>query len=546
MRGHKIWFRILAAAAVAALAFGAAGIVWHSKASHHDLCRAQAETAAAEISTVLDRIEMTRALVDSTMRNENDGRRYAVMTADELNALSPSEKANKNDMMRRFNAVIGVECEISVYFIRSGLTLNNNGLNPFVQYVERFRDTEGNPLALGDYFYFGYSDYIIIGNVTADYGGYGAPTTLIINTGDSQTAVVCALRNTMFENRLPADGGLYVSVNNTVVFGTQQYADGVGRSGYFDTYVSVNLPFDLSKIAVGILIWTFVVLAAFGIAFLTLRRRARSLKAKIEELNRILRREDNDSRNLVQLIREAYDQVLTMERLAADRLEGSCQNLKDIYIRMLAERRVQWNEESQAVLSLLGVDGMQPVRACVMAGDGEDIRVAPAGEVVRFSQVCGVGTIKENFGGFAESYEEALVAYKEARYRHADCIYYEHLPAFMQSREEGNAQFNAIRAYIDEHFSDHDLSLKSIAQHFGYSVSYISRTLSECGNLHYLEYVSMRRVDYAQALLQSGETVKTAAEKCGFDSAVAFRKTFKKYTGLSPTDWLNKYGKSGQ
>ncbi len=94
--------------------------------------------------------------------------------------------------------------------------------------------------------------------------------------------------------------------------------------------------------------------------------------------------------------------------------------------------------------------------------------------------------------------------------------------------------FKDIMEYVNANLVDQDLSLKKIAGHFGYSVSYISRIFSENGEENYNEYINRRRIELAKRLLRENKPVNRIAELCGFNSDTSFRRVFLRIVKLTP------------
>ena len=94
--------------------------------------------------------------------------------------------------------------------------------------------------------------------------------------------------------------------------------------------------------------------------------------------------------------------------------------------------------------------------------------------------------------------------------------------------------FKEILDYVDENLVDQDLSLKKIAGHFGYSVSYISKIFSENGEENYNDYINRRRIDLAKQLLRENKSVNQIAALCGFSSDTSFRRVFLRVCKITP------------
>ena len=97
-----------------------------------------------------------------------------------------------------------------------------------------------------------------------------------------------------------------------------------------------------------------------------------------------------------------------------------------------------------------------------------------------------------------------------------------------------------ILFYIDENFSS-GISPRSVAQHFGYSQSYISRYFSSTFGTtlsHYLTSVRLRNVIM---LMRDGKhDVTFCALESGFASMRTFYRVFHAEFGMSPTDYIRE------
>lgn len=95
-----------------------------------------------------------------------------------------------------------------------------------------------------------------------------------------------------------------------------------------------------------------------------------------------------------------------------------------------------------------------------------------------------------------------------------------------------------IKQYIDHNYTQNGLNVSSVADAFGISDSYLSRAFKSLTGVNVLEYIQKLRVNKAKQLLQNDEeTIKAVAEKVGFLDTQSFVRTFKKYEGLSPSEY---------
>ena len=85
------------------------------------------------------------------------------------------------------------------------------------------------------------------------------------------------------------------------------------------------------------------------------------------------------------------------------------------------------------------------------------------------------------------------------------------------------------KQYIDEHYSDTELSLTTIGNAVGMQGNHLSRIFKERYGIAMLDYVTGVRISQAKRLIQeNGCSVQEAAEK------TVFIRTFKKKEGITP------------
>lgn len=101
--------------------------------------------------------------------------------------------------------------------------------------------------------------------------------------------------------------------------------------------------------------------------------------------------------------------------------------------------------------------------------------------------------------------------------------------------------FSGVLDYIDKHFTEPDITLKSVAGIFAYSQKYFSQLFKKNVGLGFCEYINSKRMKHAVFLIDKGYTeVSLIAEMCGFSDPLYFSKSFKKYTGESPRNYMGK------
>lgn len=90
-------------------------------------------------------------------------------------------------------------------------------------------------------------------------------------------------------------------------------------------------------------------------------------------------------------------------------------------------------------------------------------------------------------------------------------------------------------SYIDQNFAG-KISIDEIAAFSGYSRSHLSREFKKVTGFSIVDYINKYRCDKARSLIASGKySVFEAASMCGFDDASYFAKTYKKLLGHPPS-----------
>lgn len=98
-----------------------------------------------------------------------------------------------------------------------------------------------------------------------------------------------------------------------------------------------------------------------------------------------------------------------------------------------------------------------------------------------------------------------------------------------------------IIGYIDEHFTEYGFGLASIASFCNLSETYFSQIFKEMFGENFSSYVEKKRMGYAyQLLVETNMTVDQISEKTGYSNTNAFRKAYKRFFGVSPSQSRKK------
>lgn len=103
----------------------------------------------------------------------------------------------------------------------------------------------------------------------------------------------------------------------------------------------------------------------------------------------------------------------------------------------------------------------------------------------------------------------------------------------------GNETLSRIRAFIEEHLMDPDLSPESIARAHHISVRYLHKLFQNDGTT-VSQWVRRRRLEACRIELGRSRrrfTVASVAHRWGFSSPSHFSRTFRGAYGMSPSQW---------
>jgi AraC-like DNA-binding protein len=93
-------------------------------------------------------------------------------------------------------------------------------------------------------------------------------------------------------------------------------------------------------------------------------------------------------------------------------------------------------------------------------------------------------------------------------------------------------------------YIESELTLAALAEKLGIHPNYLSQVINEKEGKSFYDYINTLRVEEFKRLLliqeNSKYTLMSLAFDCGFNSKSSFNKNFKKVTGLSPSEYLNK------
>lgn len=106
---------------------------------------------------------------------------------------------------------------------------------------------------------------------------------------------------------------------------------------------------------------------------------------------------------------------------------------------------------------------------------------------------------------------------------------------------ERSTTAETIRAWIEAGATGR-LTVRKIAEHFGYSPDYVSSLLKELTGFSAKNYITHLRIDRAMELFLSTDmSAKQISAHCGYEDYRQFLKLFKKHTGMTPKEYRGLY-----
>lgn len=96
-------------------------------------------------------------------------------------------------------------------------------------------------------------------------------------------------------------------------------------------------------------------------------------------------------------------------------------------------------------------------------------------------------------------------------------------------------------------YKDKRLTKGQLANQIGWSETHLSNTLREALHVNFNDFVNSLRVKEIKIRLKDpqsrGFTLLAIAEECGFNSKTSFYRIFKKFTGITPSEYLDQLSK---
>lgn len=99
-----------------------------------------------------------------------------------------------------------------------------------------------------------------------------------------------------------------------------------------------------------------------------------------------------------------------------------------------------------------------------------------------------------------------------------------------------------ILSYIEKNYNNSEISMRTIADHFGISERSVNRVLKKSINKTYKEYLSQIRLEHAcKLLLETDLDVRVIIKEVGYYDVSSFNRLFKQAFNMTPLEYRNKH-----
>jgi len=101
--------------------------------------------------------------------------------------------------------------------------------------------------------------------------------------------------------------------------------------------------------------------------------------------------------------------------------------------------------------------------------------------------------------------------------------------------------------YTNSSFRNPGFTLKDVCRRFSISYSYASHLFAEFNSMSFARYVRNIRIEAAKRYLEHTTLpIIFTSSECGFSDSNYFSSTFKKETGMTPSEYRTRYGQNGE
>jgi AraC-like DNA-binding protein len=163
-----------------------------------------------------------------------------------------------------------------------------------------------------------------------------------------------------------------------------------------------------------------------------------------------------------------------------------------------------------------------------------------------FIYLMGYFGVRQNSIFVKHELENYSIGDKEEKVIHKEDEVYQHEEKYKKSglnKVKADRLWQDLLKYMESEqpYLDPELSLFSLAEMMHVLPNHLSRAINEKESQNFFDYINGYRINAVKAQIVAGKhkehTLLGIAFNCGFNSKASFNRAFKKYTGLTPTDF---------
>lgn len=112
----------------------------------------------------------------------------------------------------------------------------------------------------------------------------------------------------------------------------------------------------------------------------------------------------------------------------------------------------------------------------------------------------------------------------------------------IEKQENFSGDMDKILLYIEENLYD-NINLENVADQFSFNSAYFSRFFKKKTGKRFIDFVTERKMEEAKKMLRySDEKIVVISQKLNYISMPHFLKIFRKYVGMTPTEYRRRDG----
>lgn len=106
------------------------------------------------------------------------------------------------------------------------------------------------------------------------------------------------------------------------------------------------------------------------------------------------------------------------------------------------------------------------------------------------------------------------------------------------NKKKSSELIESILSYITEHYNESDISVNYLADRFNISPNYLSKLFKEYTFSNFVDYlIEVRMKSAHRLLLETPMKLNEIAQQVGYTNFSSFLRNFKKYYGMTPTEY---------